>query len=354
MALPNGITSTEELLDAQAHIWSHVFSFINSMSLKCVVQLGIPDVIHRHGKPMKLPELADALSIDRAKTPCLERLMRLMIHSKFFVGTKISEDSDQDGYWLTPSSRLLLRDEPASSLASFVLYRVDPNIMDPCHSMSKWFRTDHGTPFFTTYGMEIWEYAGKDARFNMLFNEAMASDARLVSGILIRDCRHIFEELRSIVDVGGGVGVVSKAIVDAFPGLKCTVVDLPHVVAGLESTKDLIYLEGDMFEFIPSADAVFMKWILHDWPDDKCVKILKNCKAAIPSKEKGGKVMIVDMVLGEESLETQLLFDMQMMICLSGKERTEKQWADLFTAAGFSSYKITNIFGLRHLIEVFY
>ncbi|KAL8507157.1 hypothetical protein ACS0TY_017890 [Phlomoides rotata] len=89
MALPDGILSTEELLDAQSHIWNHTYSFINSMSLKCAVELKIPDIIHNHNKPTKLSELANALSINQAKTPCLGRLMRILIHSKFFIMAKI-------------------------------------------------------------------------------------------------------------------------------------------------------------------------------------------------------------------------------------------------------------------------
>ncbi|KAK4424696.1 8-hydroxyquercetin 8-O-methyltransferase [Sesamum alatum] len=52
---------TSELLEAQAHIWNHVFNFINSMSLKCATELGIPDVIHKHSSPITLLELVDAL-----------------------------------------------------------------------------------------------------------------------------------------------------------------------------------------------------------------------------------------------------------------------------------------------------
>ncbi|KAL3509272.1 hypothetical protein ACH5RR_028673 [Cinchona calisaya] len=103
------------------------------------------------------------------------------------------------------------------------------------------------------------------------------------------------------------------------------------------------------------------QWILHDWSDEECVKILKNCKEAIPSKDKGGKVIIIDMVMknrpeGDDSddkaIETQLFFDMLMMVLTKGRERNEKEWAKLFFEAGFSGYKINPVFGLRSLIEV--
>ena len=85
---------------------------------------------------------------------------------------------------------------------------------------------------------------------------------------------------------------------------------------------------------------------------------MKKCKEAIPSKDKGGKVIIIDMVLGiqngdHESIETQLFFDMQMMINVGGKERNKKDWKELLCKAGFSDYNIYPILGLRSLIEAY-
>lgn len=60
-----------ELLEAQTHVWNHIFNFINSMTLKCAIQLGIPDIISKHGKPMTLNELVSALTINLSKTRCV-------------------------------------------------------------------------------------------------------------------------------------------------------------------------------------------------------------------------------------------------------------------------------------------
>nr|GLL22863.1 trans-resveratrol di-O-methyltransferase-like isoform X1 [Ipomoea trifida] len=113
-----------------------------------------------------------------------------------------------------------------------------------------------------------------------------------------------------------------------------------------------------MFVSIPPADAILLKWILHDWSDEVSVKILKKCKESIPNKEKGGKVIIIDMVVNnttkdDKSIETQIFFDMLMMVLVSGRERAKKDWAKLFLEAGFSDYKIIPILGLRSLIEAY-
>ncbi|GMI70066.1 hypothetical protein like AT4G35150 [Hibiscus trionum] len=194
----------------------------------------------------------------------------------------------------------------------------------------------------------------------------MASDARLVSSVLIDKCKGSFEGLDSLVDVGGGTGTLAKAIADAFPHLDCTIFDLPHVVAGQQDSGNLKYVGGDMFKDVPVADAVLLKWILHDWNDDECLKILKRCKEAISNQEKvvmiKKKVMTVDMVVMDKEkvndetmklMETQMFFDMLMMVLQTGRERREEEWAKLFFAAGFSNYKITTILGLRSLIEVY-
>ncbi|KAF2283294.1 hypothetical protein GH714_043669 [Hevea brasiliensis] len=105
----------------------------------------------------------------------------------------------------------------------------------------------------------LWEYAGHEPNLNNFFNEAMASDARLVIRVLINECKGAFEELKSLVDVGGGTGTVAKAIAKAFPQLDCVVFDLPHVVAGLQGTDNLKYIGGNMFEEIPPSDAFLLK-----------------------------------------------------------------------------------------------
>ncbi|KAL1567322.1 Flavonoid 8-O-methyltransferase 1 [Salvia divinorum] len=357
MALPNAVDSSQELLNAQSHVWNLTFSFINSMCLKSALQLGIPDAIHKHNNPITLSELADALSITKSKSHALFRLMRVLVHSKIFDKVKTGEE--EEAYVLTGTSRLLLRDEPLS-FSPFTLSMVDPVVVDTFHHVTEWFRDESSpTPFFLKNGATAWEFAEKDRNWNQLFNGGMASDARFLGGVLVEKCKHVFEGLKTVVDVAGGTGAVAKAVSDAFPGLKCVVLDLPHVVAGLQGSENLRFVSGDMFHSIPPADAVILKWILHDWSDEDCIKILKNCKEAIvASKENGGKVIIVDMVVDfekqeEKAVETQLFFDVLMMVGLTGKERTEKEWAKLFHDSGFQNYKITPILGLRSVIELF-
>ncbi|XP_020974112.1 probable O-methyltransferase 3 isoform X2 [Arachis ipaensis] len=311
----DGEDHSQKLLLAQTHIWNHFFSFINSMSLKCAIELNILDVVHNYGQPMPLSELIASLPIQPSKAAFVPRLMRILTLSGFFSN---QNDDDQQ-------------------------------------------EESNKSPLEMEHGRAFWEFASHDQKLSNSFHEAMTSDSRLIASVVIEKCKDTFEGLESLVDVGGGNGTMAKAIAKSFPNVECIVFDLPHVVAGFQgsSDKNIKYVGGDMFEAIPSADSVLLKCILHNWSDEDCVKLLKKCKEATMKKGKKGKVIIIDMVVGNEngdngSLETQLYYDMAMMAFVTGKERTEKEWAKLFFSSGFSNYKIIPILmSSRSLIEVY-
>ncbi|KAD6454553.1 hypothetical protein E3N88_09259 [Mikania micrantha] len=316
MATQEGDEQSRCLLQSQAHIYSHVFGFINSMTLKCAIELQIPDIINSHGRPMMLSELVEALSINKEKSHFVYRLMRMLVHSGFFEKQSVSltrgnDEEEEEGYLLTPASKLFLKEDPLC-MRPFVLSMLDPTLMDPWQHMGKWFQTDDLNPFQTATGRSLWDFASQEPMLNKFFNEAMSTDARLVAKVILKDCRCLFEGVNSIVDVGGGTGNLAKSIAEAFPNISCICFDLPHVVKGLDGSKNFRYVAGDMFEAIPKADVILMKWILHDWNDEECIKILTRCKEAIPSKNNGGKVIIMDIVprtiLWETSKSQELYF----------------------------------------------
>ncbi|TMW86023.1 hypothetical protein EJD97_022054 [Solanum chilense] len=355
----DNVERASELFKAQAHIYKHVFAYANSMALNCAIQLGIPDIIHNHKKPITLPDLLSGLKLHSSKSNAIHRLMRLLVHAQFFDIIKLEENSETEGYVLTASSRLLLKSE-IPNLLPCVPLMVDPVLVTPWQLLGEWFhKNEDATPFETAHGMPMWDFCAQNPIFDRDFNEAMASDSQMMK-LVVKDCREVFEGLNSLVDVGGGTGVIAKTILEAIPHLKCTVLDLPHVVANMPQTENLIYVGGNMFQCIPHADAILLKHVMHDWSDEDCVKILKRCREAIEDKDEGrkGKVLIIDMVLGRDEeeanmTEVKLIFDVLMMVLLAGRERTEKEWEKLFTEAGFMSYKITPLLGLSSLIQVF-
>ena len=108
-------------------------------------------------------------------------------------------------------------------------------------------------------------------------------------------------------------------------------------------TSRLEYMGGDMFKSVPAADAYILKHIIHDWDDEKCILLLKNCRS---SMNKNGRLICVDSVLpaiGNPEGASAKFLDLLMLTFLPGKERTEGQWTELYRASGFEIRSITAI-----------
>lgn len=246
---------SDEFRKAHTYIWSQAFTFTGCASLKCAVELGIADAIHNHGKPMSLSDLTNTLEINPYKAQHLHRLMRFLANAGIFS----EEAGTENVYSLTPLSRLLLKNARLNSRA-FVLMMFDPLQMKAWNALSEWFKNDDQTAFETAHnGKSYWDFAVEEPRRLELFSEAMAADSLIVSEVLINKYKFFFEGLTSLVDVGGGTGELARTIAESFPTIKCSVLDLPEVVANVEKTENLEIIGGDMFENIPAANAIFLK-----------------------------------------------------------------------------------------------
>ncbi len=147
------------------------------------------------------------------------------------------------------------------------------------------------------------------------------------------------QDVNFALDIGGANGEVVRAMMRANPDLRAGVFDLPHVVPDAEAAarKDglndrFTTVGGDFFESVPPADLYMLKYILHDWDDDNCVRILKNCRASL---QEGGRLVAIDYLvdeLGTPGLPT--LMDMNMLVMTNGKERGIEEFDQLFDAAG--------------------
>ncbi|KAF7840343.1 isoflavone 7-O-methyltransferase-like [Senna tora] len=345
------INPASEMFQAQANLYKTIYGYLNGMVLKCAVELSIPDIIHNHAQPITIPKLASILQIHPTKTAYVDRMVHLLLHNGFLAKTKVG---NEEAFTLTASSKLLLKgNEPC--LAPMVTGFIATSMIEPFDMLDKWFKGEEKTVTETVFGVGWWDVLERDSGYMKAFNEAMASDSRMVN-MALRKCEWAFEGLDSVVDVGGGTGTTARVIAEAYPDLECVVFDLPQVVQGLCGHKNLSFVGGSMFESIPSAHAVLLKWVCHNWDDESCIKILEKSREAISGK-KGGKVMIIDAVINEEKdghamTEVKLLYDV-LMLAVNGKERNEKQWETLLLAAGFKRHKITPFFGFRSIIEAF-
>ncbi|GMN55028.1 hypothetical protein TIFTF001_024146 [Ficus carica] len=336
--------SSVELLQARNFLWHFAEDHVKAMALKCAIDLGIPDIIHNHGgESIPLSKLIAALPIHPSKAHCVPRLMRILVHHGFFrITKKLHHQQEEEEYSLNVVSRLLLDESPfIISMKPFVSVILSPKLIAVWGSLSAWFRNSDATLYGTVEGRDFYDLLEHNPERLHLFNEAMSNDSKLIAHAALKDCKEVFQGLKSLVDVGGGTGSLAKAITNSFPHIHCTVFDLPHVVADLHGSEKLNFVGGDMFsDPIPPADAILLKWILILWGEEECLVILKKCREAILSRGKGGKVIIIEMVVGspinmdKEISDLQLAIDIRMMT-ESGKQRTFKEWAKLFKDAGY-------------------
>ncbi|VAH69547.1 flavonoid O-methyltransferase-like protein Os11g0303600 [Triticum dicoccoides] len=361
-------TSDKELLQAHAELWNLTFSYLKSMALECAINLGVPTAIHRCGGTASLPDLLATLPIPESKKSYLPRLMRFLVASGIFtVDVPATGECAKVGatstYCLTPLSYLLVDGDDTdahqrTSLSPFVLSQTNKYHVTAAMHFSEWFTSEEGSasaemPYMMANGTNPWAIMARDAKLNQVFNAGMAADTQFAMNFIVSNCGEVFEGVTSIVDVAGGTGTAARAIAKAFPHIKCSVLDLPNVINSISSDGTVEYIVGDMMSSIPRTDAVFLKYVLHDWNDEDCVKILTQCKKAIPKP--GGKVIIVDMVVGcpsKSMFKAQVLFDLLMMVMTSGKEREEHEWGKIFMDAGFNDYKTRPIMGCMAVTEL--
>lgn len=261
---PNNSTE-QSLLDAQLELWHTTFAFMKSMALKSAIHLRIADAIHLHGGAASLSQILSKVHLHPSRVSSLRRLMRVLTTTNVFGTQQPAGGSDDDSepvYTLTPVSRLLIGSQSSqlaqTPLAAMVL---DPTIVSPFFELAAWFQHELPDPciFKHTHGRGIWELTKDDATFDALVNDGLASDSQLIVDVAIKQSAEVFQGISSLVDVGGGIGAAAQAISKAFPHVKCSVLDLAHVVAKAPTHTDVQFIAGDMFESIPPADAVLLK-----------------------------------------------------------------------------------------------
>ncbi|WP_095990213.1 methyltransferase [Cystobacter fuscus] len=299
------------------------FGFIYSAALCAAAELGVADLLEQG--PRSAASLAKELGADAQS---LYRLLRLLASVEVF-----SED-DSGRFSLTPAAHHLRTNAPGS-LRSAVLMLTQRIFWSPAGELSETVRTGKD-PFDRIFGAPFFDYLERDAKEGARFHRGMSCLSDLENGPIARS--YDFTAMRRVVDVGGGHGGFIIEVLKAAPQVRGVLYDHRHVLAeariaqaGLAGRCELA--EGDFFESVPAgADAYLLKRILHDWSDEVCVRILHNCRKAMPEH---GRILVVDTVIppGNTPHDGKLL-DVLMMMSLPGRERTEEEFRQLFAQAG--------------------
>ncbi|RWR86531.1 caffeic acid 3-O-methyltransferase 1 [Cinnamomum micranthum f. kanehirae] len=316
------------------------------MTLKAAIDLDLLEIMARAGPGAHLStaQIASQLPTHNPDaTTMLDRMLRVLAsHSILTCSFVTREDGSTERlYGLAPVCKFLTRNGDGVSIAPLVVLIHDKVFMETWYYL-KDAVLEGGVPFDKAHGMSVFEYLTTDPRFNNVFNKGMLNPTTIVMKKILETYKG-FEGLNEVVDVGGGVGATLHIIISKYPHIKGINYDLPHVIAEAAAFKGVEHVAGNMFVSVPSGEAIFLKWILHDWSDERCLKLLNNCYKALPDS---GKVIIVELILPlfpDTSLTAKYIFQHDMLMSAythGGNVRTEKQLEELAKGAGFASLNV--------------
>ena len=301
-----------------------------AQAIAVAAELGVADRLS--AGPKTAVQLAAAVGADEQK---LFRILR------FLAGLGIFS-VDAEGAWsLTPMAELLKTDHPASARAGArMLGRLSatyPHMAENVRSGTCAYSLTFGKPIFEDLADKPEDAAIFDAAMNSFHGGETEAVLQAYS----------YEGVGTLADIGCGAGAVMMATLQRYPTMRGILFDQKHVLgrtegivreAGMEGRCELA--AGSFFETIPAgADAYTMRHILHDWPDEQCVKILTNIRRVMPA---AGRLLVVEAVVPEgNDFSPAKLGDIIMMIFPDGMERTEAQYRQLFARAGFALHSVT-------------
>ncbi|MEU6236789.1 methyltransferase [Kitasatospora sp. NPDC047058] len=262
--------------------------------------------------------------------PSLARLLRFLAE----LGV-LARDSD-GAYRTTELGRTLRTEEPGSMRDLALLYGEE--------FYAGWGRLLHtvrtgGNAFEDVHGAAMYAYFGRTPALTARFDRAMAAGSAFFTDV---PALHDFTGAGTVVDVGGGNGALLATVLRAHPHLDGVLFDTAHVVeaarrelAGSDLAGRIAFESGDYYDGVPAGgDVYLLSRVLHGRDDERCVRVLRRIRAAVPD---GGALLVVERVLPEDgSPSLAAWFDVHMMAVAGGVERTAAEYRALLGTAGFT------------------
>jgi hypothetical protein len=297
-----------------------------SQSITAAAQLGIADALA--DGPWPVAELASRVGAD---ADALHRLLRALVSRGVFRHRR-------DGrYELNSLARTLCSNAPISLTHAAQFYGSREQ-RERWTQLVESIRTGN-TVVPGLRGKETFDYFADKPELAELFNQTMTSISKLTLAPVVAG--YDFSPYATVVDVGGGHGSLLAAILKAAPASQGILYDLPSVVADApkllceHNVADRVHItEGSFFDQIPDGgDAYVLKNIMHDWADDKAIKILRNVRAAADAR---ATVLLIEFVIPEHHRDFPGKWvDLEMLLNLGARERTAAEYGDLLGKAGF-------------------
>ena len=320
------VLGTEGLPPREA-AWRLVTASWITHAVRAMAVLGLAD--HLADGPRTAGELAEATHADpRAMADLLRAL----------AGLGLLQHDEAGRARLTPVGECLRADAPGS-LRPAALAIMAPDTERAWHELPEAVRTGAAV-FPRVHGVGFWDYLAAHPEEEARFDAAMTSgaDARARALLAARD----LAGLGTLVDVGGGEGRLLAVALAATPGLRGVLFDRPEVLpraeaylgaAGVRERCKLV--GGDFFAAVPpGGDAYVLAQIVHDWPDEQAVAILRACHRAMAP---GARVWLVEQVIEPgDAFASAKLLGLLMLVNFGARERTAEEYRALLEAAGFA------------------
>jgi orsellinic acid C2-O-methyltransferase len=301
------------------------------------VELGLADLLAQG-----VSSLATLAAASGCHAPSLQRLLRALVSLDLCV-------ENQDGTFELTSTGMLLREDIPESLAAWatVCGRQSWLIW---HDLAESVRTGKSVRL-RTLGVDGFAHLDSDRRKARRFNRAMVNLTQPIAAAIARLID--FSADRGFVDVGGGFGGLAAAILAIHPSLQGVVYDLEHatvdapaVLAHAGVSDRCQVLTGSFFDGVPpGADTYLLKSILHNWDDERCVNILRQCRRAMPAH---ARLIVIERIAPERpvaSPDDQAIArsDLNMLVSCAGQERTLKAYEALLAAGGLHPKRLYTV-----------
>jgi hypothetical protein len=298
-----------------------------SQAIHVAAELGIADLL-KDG-PRSTDEIAKIVGV---REDAVYRLLRALSA----IGLFSSQPSRR--FVLTPWGNYLRTDWPGS-VRGWARFLGDEVSWRPWGELAYSVRT--GKPAFDrVFGMAVFDYLTTNANVAAIFNDAMTSISGMDT-ISVTEA-YDFSGIRTLVDIGGGHGLLLATILKTNTHMRGILFELPHAIKGAaallqsQGVRDrCTIVDGDFFCSVPEGgDAYILKSVIHNWEDDRAAQILCNCHRAMNA---GAKVLLVERILlpGDEP-DLGKFIDLEMLIMTNGgRERSEAEFRDLLARGGF-------------------
>lgn len=301
-------------------------NLVVARALYAFAKLGIADLLGAH--TLGSEELASAAKVDPR---ALYRLLRTLS-----TADVVSESGDHR-FTLGPLGEALRRDAPGS-MRAWAIFSGEPFYLQAWEQIVHSIQT--GRPAWEhVHKMPIFEYIGKHPDAAQIFDQAMTSLSAGEAPAIID--AYDFSGARKLADIGGGQGVLLRTILKSHPAMAGVLFDRQDAVEGVPArlaedglTERCEVVAGDFFQSVPAgADVYLLKYVIHDWDDERSRSILTNCRRAMTND---AKLLLVETIVplpGESHFAK--LQDLEMMVVAGSQERTVDEYSRLLEQAGF-------------------